>query len=209
MDAKAVMLSVGGVHYETTLATLTSVEGSMLATMFSGRWTLPITSDDRKLIDRNGEAFAFVLAYLRGNNEGLLPNDRQMLDQVRDEAAYFNLPGFLAQIDAHDMNSRQVTLIYHSLVCNESPLEFHFTMNQLRRERYSILAITAEHQYNMKHTTRVLSLHLGARDDSYNHPCNTFDDFGSQIAIENGPFGQNFLLIKGGKATRISSFNAR
>ena len=87
------MLSVGGVHYETTLATLTSVEGSMLATMFSGRWTLPITSDDRKLIDRNGEAFAFVLAYLRGNNEGLLPNNRQMLDQSARRSGVFYSPG--------------------------------------------------------------------------------------------------------------------
>ena len=121
---------------------------------------------------------------------------------MRDEAEYFILPGFLAQIDAHDMNSRQVTLILHFLACNESPLEFYYTINQLRRERYSILAITAEHQYNMKNTTRVLSLYLDARDDSYHHPRNSFDDFGSQIAIENGPFGVNFLLIKRGKATR-------
>uniref|UniRef100_A0A914VWB9 BTB domain-containing protein n=1 Tax=Plectus sambesii TaxID=2011161 RepID=A0A914VWB9_9BILA len=202
LDTKPIKLSVGGIRYETTAATLTSVEGSMLATMFSGRWPLPLTSDGCILIDRNGEAFAFVLTYLRGNNDGLLPTDRNMLDQLRDEAAYFNLPGLLTQIDAHDMNSRRVVLVYYSLIPYQPSLEYTFTISQLRRERYSILAITIDHHYQLKQTARLLKLHLGSRVDDYQYSYTTFEDFGSQINIENGPFGPNFLLIKRGKMAR-------
>ncbi len=73
----ALKLSVGGVRYDTTLATLTRYEDSMLATMFSGRWDLPVTDDGCKLIDRNGTSFGYILDYLRGSlTQSLLPSDR-------------------------------------------------------------------------------------------------------------------------------------
>jgi hypothetical protein len=49
-----IRLSVGGVKFQTSLATLTSVPDSMLAAMFSGRHHIDKDDKGRYFIDRDG-----------------------------------------------------------------------------------------------------------------------------------------------------------
>lgn len=58
-----VKLDVGGTHYSTSRTTLTSVHGSMLEAMFSGRYTLEEDEDGCTFIDRDGETFKHVLEF--------------------------------------------------------------------------------------------------------------------------------------------------
>lgn len=61
-----VLLDVGGVPYKTSRATLTSVPGSMLEAMFSGRHAdIPSETDRPLFIDRDGALFAQILSFLR------------------------------------------------------------------------------------------------------------------------------------------------
>lgn len=61
-----VKLNVGGVSYNYRRSILTSVEGSMLEAVFSGRWeaTLPRDNQGRIFIDENPVIFGEVVRYL-------------------------------------------------------------------------------------------------------------------------------------------------
>eukprot|EP00930_Biecheleria_cincta_P038620 TRINITY_DN26528_c0_g1_i2.p1 TRINITY_DN26528_c0_g1~~TRINITY_DN26528_c0_g1_i2.p1 ORF type:complete len:364 (+),score=97.81 TRINITY_DN26528_c0_g1_i2:50-1141(+) len=91
-----VLLDVGGVHFKTSRSTLTSVHGSMLAAMFSGRHDSMLSSegqDGRTFIDRDGAPFGYILNFLRdrsakGAIDALPAQER---DAVRREAHYFGL----------------------------------------------------------------------------------------------------------------------
>jgi len=65
LTTRRVKLDVGGVFFTTSLHTLTRSKGSMLESMFGGRWKLEKDENDRVFIDRNGKYFQFVLDYLR------------------------------------------------------------------------------------------------------------------------------------------------
>ena len=67
-----IRINVGGVHYETLLATLCSEE-SMLASMFSGKHKLERDKDGCPFIDRPGGPFLHILNFLR---------DRSMMPPV-------------------------------------------------------------------------------------------------------------------------------
>ena len=59
-------LDVGGQHYTTSLDTLRSRQGSMLATMFREGGIIAEQDDDGVyMIDRDGPSFRYILAYLR------------------------------------------------------------------------------------------------------------------------------------------------
>ena len=73
---KIVRLSVGGVHFETSLETLCSDPNSMLAAMFSGRHNVMKDEDGRYFIDRDGTHFRYILNYLRDGNT-YIPSDNQ------------------------------------------------------------------------------------------------------------------------------------
>jgi len=51
-----IVLNVGGVRFETSLQTLTSVSGTFLAAMFSGRHEARINAEGAYCIDRDGRA---------------------------------------------------------------------------------------------------------------------------------------------------------
>ena len=54
---KTVKLNVGGVHFKTSLLTLTKERDSMLASMFSGRFEENLDEDGSFFIDRDGDLF--------------------------------------------------------------------------------------------------------------------------------------------------------
>lgn len=99
-----VTLCVGGCSYTTTLGTLTAVPSSYLAILFGDQslWRPSSTfpGSDTPFIDRDGELFRFVLAYLRSVRDCaqqqqplLLPDSPLQLQQLKAEADFYGLPG--------------------------------------------------------------------------------------------------------------------
>ena len=88
-----VELEVGGVRFVTSVATLRSRAGSMLDALFSGRYSVDVAEDGaRAFLDRDGELFAHVLAYLREGVVGVgLEDDVGMLGRLKREFGYFCL----------------------------------------------------------------------------------------------------------------------
>ena len=66
-DDDIISLNVGGQKFTTTRSTLCQVEGSLLSTMFSGRWedSLKRNQDGEVFFDFNPQYFGYILEYLR------------------------------------------------------------------------------------------------------------------------------------------------
>lgn len=90
-DNAIVKLNVGGSPFETTLTTLTSSPDSMLAAMFSGRFTLPRDRDGRVFIDRDGKRFRYILNFLRDGTLNVPADDHVLLLDILQEAQYYQL----------------------------------------------------------------------------------------------------------------------
>jgi hypothetical protein len=61
-----VRLNVGGTRYEVSRNTLMRFEGSMLASLISGKWKEG-EGDEEIFIDRDGRRFGYILEYLRSD----------------------------------------------------------------------------------------------------------------------------------------------
>lgn len=97
-----VELNVGGVHYTTTLSTLTKDPDSLLGQMFSGRWRPggvspagpppPVLRDSKGkyFIDRDGVLFRYTLDFLR-NQKLTLPENFHECERLKQEADYFQM----------------------------------------------------------------------------------------------------------------------
>ena len=103
---QVVTLDVGGTKYRTTLSTLTKYPDSILEDIFSERQAIPQQEDGSYFIDRDGEAFKYILRYLRDrdlcfdylhddrlyNSQGQpSPLESSLLKLVAYEAQYFKL----------------------------------------------------------------------------------------------------------------------
>ena len=66
-DDDIIHLNVGGQKFTSTRSTLCQVEGSLLATMFSGRWEDSVKRDEDGAVffDVNPQYFGYILDYLR------------------------------------------------------------------------------------------------------------------------------------------------
>ena len=88
-----VNLNVGGTHFETTRATLTSRPDSLLAKMFDPDSELPpaeVTEDGAFFLDASPRAFAVILDWLRYKE--ILFGKKVLLEDVIPVADYFGLP---------------------------------------------------------------------------------------------------------------------
>jgi hypothetical protein len=99
-----VELNVGGVHYTTTLSTLTTRDAdSLLGQMFSGRLRSgqqqPAVRDAKGnyFIDRDGVLFRYTLDYLR-TGKVTLPDNFGECERLRQEADYFQMAGLKAAL---------------------------------------------------------------------------------------------------------------
>lgn len=100
---QVVSLCVGGRCYQTTIGTLTAVPGSYLAILFDSDnpWqpSSVLPGSQMPFIDRDGELFRFVLAYLRAVRDThqpalvMLPDTPAQLQQLKAEADFYGLPG--------------------------------------------------------------------------------------------------------------------
>jgi len=91
---KLVRLNVGGQHFDVSLSTLTEkYPASMLGAMFSGRYDVVTDpADNRVFIDRDPDTFAQILSFLRVGDQWVKPLDPWMLERLRVEFEFFQLP---------------------------------------------------------------------------------------------------------------------
>lgn len=87
-------LNVGGVHYSSTLATLTNEKSSLLCEMFSNPDSLTKDSKGRVFLDRDGVLFRYILDYLRDKELNLPEGFREKI-RLRKEAEHYKLNGLL------------------------------------------------------------------------------------------------------------------
>ena len=91
-DDDIIRLNVGGQKFTSTRSTLCQVEGSLLATMFSGRWERGVKRDEDGAVffDFNPQHFGYILEYLR-TKKIATPEDPAEIPKVpRDQVKRFN-----------------------------------------------------------------------------------------------------------------------
>jgi len=87
-----IKLNVGGTSFSTTLKTLTSIPGSTLGKMFSGRHELPKDQNGAYFIDRDPLPFAEIITFLRSPTEYHAPViDVELKAKLLTEAAFFGV----------------------------------------------------------------------------------------------------------------------
>jgi hypothetical protein len=87
-----VMLDVGGHKMSTTKQTLTSIENTFFASMFSGRFILEPDEDGYYFIDRDGKHFRHILNFLRGPSKfSHTEMSRKDQEELVVEADYYQL----------------------------------------------------------------------------------------------------------------------
>ena len=93
-----VCLCVGGTEFVTTRATLENAPG-FFSSLFSSSFAAPATdSFGRVLVDRDPEAFPYILSYLRTLDAFVPPSCARLLRVLEREAAFFGLEGLQQQL---------------------------------------------------------------------------------------------------------------
>ena len=90
-DDDIIHLNVGGQKLTSTRSTLCQVEGSLLATMFSGRWEDSVKRDEDGAVffDVNPQYFGYILDYLRMKKLAS-PKNPELPNVPRDQVKNFN-----------------------------------------------------------------------------------------------------------------------
>ena len=91
-DDDIIHLNVGGQRFTTTRATLCQVEGSLLATMFSGRWEDRVKRDKDGVVffDFNPEYFGWILDYLRAKKISSPENPAVLAEVPKNQMKNFS-----------------------------------------------------------------------------------------------------------------------
>ena len=91
-DDDVIHLNVGGQKFSTTRATLCQVEGSLLATMFNGRWEDRVKRDKDGVVffDFNPEHFSWILDYLRVKKISSSDNPAVLAEVPKNQMKNFN-----------------------------------------------------------------------------------------------------------------------
>ena len=91
-DYDIIHLNVGGQKFTTTRATLCQVEGSLLATMFNGRWEDRVKRDKDGVVffDFNPEYFGWILDYLRAKKISSPENPAVLAEVPKNQMKNFN-----------------------------------------------------------------------------------------------------------------------
>ncbi|KAK9787874.1 hypothetical protein WJX73_003490 [Symbiochloris irregularis] len=94
-----ITLNVGGNKFCTSRNTLEREPGSMLGRMFSGEFANNTDSKGRVFVDRDPKHFGLILNYLR-DGTCVLPADSQGLQEILQEADFYQLEGLKAFVGA-------------------------------------------------------------------------------------------------------------
>jgi len=90
VNDNVIELNVGGTHFTTYKSVLCKHKESMLAAMFSGRHPFTKDSNGHYFIDRDGEAFGYILNFLR-RDEMLWPKNPILKKGVKLDLEFFGL----------------------------------------------------------------------------------------------------------------------
>ena len=129
-----VKLNVGGTHFETTRATLTSCPESLLAKMFDPNSKLPpagVTEDGAFFLDACPRAFAVILDWLRYIE---ILDKEVHPDDVIPVADYFGLPELCEKLKALNINDVDIIRL------NVGGTIFETTRGTMRQKPDSFLA---------------------------------------------------------------------
>ena len=91
-DDDIINLNVGGEKITTKRSTLCQVQGSLLASMFSGRWEKSLARDEngRIFFDFNPQYFVFILDYLRAKKISTPQNPAPLPKVPEEQVKNFN-----------------------------------------------------------------------------------------------------------------------
>ena len=91
-DDDIINLNVGGQKITTKRSTLCQVEGSLLASMFSGRWENKLSRDEdgRVFFDFNPQYFLLILDFLRARKMASPENPAPLPKVLEDQVKNFN-----------------------------------------------------------------------------------------------------------------------
>ena len=92
-DDDIIQLNVGGQKFTTTRSTLRQINGSLLATMFSGSMerSLKHDKDGAVVLDFNPEHFSWILNYLRARKISTPENTPVLPKVAKDQEENFNI----------------------------------------------------------------------------------------------------------------------
>ena len=111
-----VLLSVGGIKYETTRATLCREQGSMLSAMFSGRHHITCNSKGYYFIDRDGKLFRYIINYLRTQEINLPSDNPELILELLVEAEYFQLNSLINLLNDFKQKNEGSRISYKELI---------------------------------------------------------------------------------------------
>ncbi|CAB4040061.1 Chaperone dnaK2 [Paramuricea clavata] len=137
-DDDMIHLNVGGQKFTTKRSTLCQVEGSLLASMFSGRWEdgLERDQDGAIFFDFSPQYFGFILDYLRTKKIATPESPASMPKVPEDQVKNFNnlveylglrdeiVPGEIVEIvpsEKFNLHSPEVTLYENKKVALNGP----------------------------------------------------------------------------------------
>jgi len=95
---EVIQLNVGGHRHFSSLKTLQKHQDSLLAKMFSGKFTVKPGNDGSYFVDRDGRNFYLILNYLRDDNITLPKNDQILIDELLKEAESYQLNGLVEHL---------------------------------------------------------------------------------------------------------------
>ena len=142
-DDDIIPLNVGGKKFTTTRSTLCQVEGSLLATMFNGRWEDGVKRDEDGVVffDFNPQYFGYILEYLR-TKKIATPEDPAELPKVpRDEAKNFNT--LVEYLQLSDEIAVQVEIVPTEIVPSE---KFNLHAPEITLQEDGKVAVHGPHQ---------------------------------------------------------------
>ena len=92
-DDDIIHLNVGGQKFTTTRSTLCQVEGSLLASMFSGRWEDSVVRDQDGAVffDFDPQYFGLILSYLRTKKIATSENPTSLPNVPKSQVKDFNV----------------------------------------------------------------------------------------------------------------------
>ena len=136
-DDDIINLNVGGKKITTKRSTLCQVKGSLLASMFSGRWEDSLSRDEngRIFFDWNPQHFILILEYLRGKTIATPKNPSPLPKIPEDQTKTFqNLVEYLGLSsefktvpppEKFDLHSTGVTLQENGIVAVHDSSQSH------------------------------------------------------------------------------------
>ena len=137
-DDDIIQLNVGGQKLTTTRSTLCQVEGSLLATMFSGRWEdgLKRNEDGAFFFDVNPQYFGHILDYLRMKKIASPDNPAELPKVPRDEVKNLNtLVEYLGLSDEIIVPVEETVEIVHTEIVPSEKFNLHSPGIALQKDR--------------------------------------------------------------------------